>query len=303
MTAEMNGIYEAITEKKISLCEGVKRIITFIYLNPQLFGLMNIDADLRSNIMVKLLENLPVYIANYSNARAFFSTYMSAIILNLLKSEYRNLYRQQAHESSIVYYLSKENETAIDGVWDNTSAADTLEDSGSSCSEGIYAGYRYKKNTVSGRLNSVHMLILALKACYFLTDTQIRRLSKITGYTEDEIYEYKRKLEGAMQKRLKRYKEIQYRLNNSYMMKNRCFLQLMTMPPDSALFNKLSKTYGYYTQSWRTKLRLSQSCGRLRPTNDEIADVLHLQSHQVYQALRYIRSIGSSAKDLVADRF
>jgi len=87
MTAEMNEIYESITEKKISLCEGVRRIITLIYLNPQLFGLMNIDADLRSNIMVKLLENLPVYIANYSNARAFFSTYMSAIILNLLKSE------------------------------------------------------------------------------------------------------------------------------------------------------------------------------------------------------------------------
>ena len=72
MTAEMNGIYEAITEKKISLCEGVRRIITFIYLNPQLFGLLNIDADLRSDIMVKLLENLPVYIANYSNTRAFF---------------------------------------------------------------------------------------------------------------------------------------------------------------------------------------------------------------------------------------
>lgn len=291
MATGMNGIYDEIINKKIPWDEGIKRMIGYIYENPQLFGLQHIDADLKSNIIVKLLERLPIYIANYSSSRAFFSTYMNSIILNLIKSQYREFYRKKAHESSILYYLEKEKQTAAESAADEGYTADTLEDSGTETAEGIYAGYRYRKNA-SGKLTATHILILALKACYFLTDTQIRRLSEITGYTETEIYEYKRKLEEAMQKRLKRYKEIQYRLNNSYMMKNRCFLQLMTMPPDSALFNKLSKTYGYYTQSWHSKLRLSHSAGRLRPTNDEIADVLHLQAHQIAHALRYVRSIG-----------
>lgn len=296
MIREMNGIYDAITEKRISLYEGVRRMITYIYLHPALFGLVHIDDDLKSNIIVKLFESLPTYIANYSNSRAFFSTYLSSIVMNLLKSEYRNFYRQKAHEASIVYYLYENERLGEHVLSDEGLSADTLEDSGLSCGKGIYAGYRYKKNPKKRKLNSTHMLILALKACYFLTEAQVCRLSKITGYTEEEIYEYKRKLEKAMQERLKRYKENRYRLNSSYMMKNRCFLQLMSMPPDSAFFNKLSRIYGYYTQSWRTKLRLSRRPGLLRPTNNEIADVLHLQAYQVSHALRYIRSVGKDGK-------
>ena len=292
MIKEMNGIYNAIMQKRISLDEGVRQMIIYIYVHPRVFGLVHIDPDLKSNVIVKLLECLPTYIANYSNTKAFFSTYICSIVLNLLKSEYKEFYRQKAHESSIVYYLTEKHEADEDFSETEGLYADAVQDSGASYSHDMYTGYRYKKTAVEKKLNSTHMLILALKACYFLTESQICRLSKMTGYSEEEIYAYKHKLEGFMQQRLKRYKENQYRLNNSYMMKNRCFLQLMTMPPESALFNKLSRLYGYYAQSWRTKLRLSHRRGRLRPTNDEIAQVLHMQAYQVSHALRYVRLMG-----------
>ncbi|WP_428769793.1 hypothetical protein V1L52_11455 [Treponema sp. HNW] len=292
MIKEMNGIYNAIVQKRISLDEGVRQMIIYIYVHPRVFGLVHIDPDVKSNIIVKLLECLPTYIANYSNTKAFFSTYICSIVLNLLKSEYKEFYRQRAHESSIVYYLSEKYQADEECSLREGLYADAVEDSGVSYLNDSYTGTSYKKTAAEKKLNSTHMLILALKACYFLTESQICRLSKMTGYTEEEIYEYKRKLEHCMQQRLKRYKENQYRLNNYYMMKNRCFLQLMTMPPESALFNKLSKLYGYYTQSWRTKLRLSHRRGRLRPTNDEIARVLHIQAYQVSHALRYVRFVG-----------
>ena len=92
-----------------------------------------------------------------------------------------------------------------------------------------------------------------------------------------------------MKKRLEQYAELKQRLNSSYMLKNRCFLQLMTLPPDSALFKRVTKNYMFYTHSWKNRLRLYGQAGRLRPTNVEIAKVLNMKLYQVYQALRYMR--------------
>ncbi|MGI5174179.1 hypothetical protein H0R92_11355 [Treponema sp. OMZ 840] len=283
----INEIYAQIFRKEISLKEGVKRIIAYIYNEPALFGLAHIDPDLKSDIIVRLLEKMPRYIANYSSTKAFFSTYIVTIILNLLKSEYRDLYRKKAHESSIMYYLSEKNMTG----------SDVLEDS--AYSDEQYDSYTFPVNKKEGKkqgLKPKHMLILALKACYYLNESQIHRLAKMTGYTEDEILHYKSELEKSIQKRIKYSEEIQYRLNNSYMLKNRCFLQLMSLPPDSVLFDYVTKRHMHYKQSWYKGLRMYSHACFVRPTNKEIARVLNMKQHQVYQALRYIRELADKTK-------
>ena len=100
-----------------------------------------------------------------------------------------------------------------------------------------------------------------------------------------------------MKKRLEQYEELKQRLNSSYMLKNRCFLQLMTLPPDSALFKRVAKTHMFYTHSWKNRLRLYGQAGRLRPTNVEIAKVLNMKLYQVYQALRYMRESAREASN------
>ena len=275
----INEIYACISRKEIPLDEGARKIVACVYNTPALFGLSYIDPDFKSDIILKLLERMPKYIANYSDSKSVFSTYLISVISNLLKTGYRERFRQRAHESSIMYYL---NET---GAFSPALLAD------SGANSGVYTASGTESDGEGGckKLKPKYILILALKACRYLDENQIRRVAKLTGRSESEIAGYKYRLEKSMQKRLEQYEELKQRLNSSYMLKNRCFLQLMTLPPDSALFKRVSKTYMFYTQSWKNRLRLYSQAGRLRPTNVEIAKVLNMKLYQVYQALRYMR--------------
>ena len=278
----INEIYARISRNEIPLDDGARKIVAWIYNNPALFGLSYIDSDFKSDIILKLLERMPKYIANYSDSKSVFSTYLITVISNLLKTGYREQFRQKAHESSIMYYL---NET---GAFLPAVLADSSAPWESS---GTYAAFSAENESEGGckKLKPKHILILALKACRYLDEKQIRRIAQLTGHSESDIAGYKYRLEKSMQKRLEQYEELKQRLNSSYMLKNRCFLQLMTLPPDSALFKRIAKNYTFYTQSWKNRLRLYAQAGRLRPTNVEIAKVLNMKLYQVYQALRYMR--------------
>lgn len=276
----INEIYARISRNEIPLDEGARKIVACIYNNSSLFGLSYIDSDFKSDIILKLLERMPKYIANYSDSKSVFSTYLVTVISNLLKTGYRERFRQRAHESSIMYYLHETGAfspafLADSGAgWENADTAVTAEsDTEANCK----------------KLKPKHILILALKACRYLDENQICRVAHLTGRSASEIATYKYRLEQSMKKRLEQYEELKQRLNSSYMLKNRCFLQLMTLPPDSALFKRVTKNYMFYTHSWKNRLRLYGQAGRLRPTNVEIAKVLNMKLYQVYQALRYMR--------------
>ena len=288
MMENINEIYARISRNEIPLDEGARKIVACIYNNSSLFGLSYIDPDFKSDIILKLLERMPKYIANYSDSKSVFSTYLVTVISNLLKTGYRERFRQRAHESSIMYYL---HET---GAFSPAILADSgadWESAGTAVAAASDTKGRCKK------LKPKHILILALKACRYLDENQIRRVAQLTGRSESEIAAYKYRLEQSMKKRLEQYEELKQRLNSSYMLKNRCFLQLMTLPPDSALFKRVAKTHMFYTHSWKNRLRLYGQAGRLRPTNVEIAKVLNMKLYQVYQALRYMRESAREASN------
>ena len=288
-TGKINEIYGRILHGRVSLDAGIREILVYIYTHPQIFGLAHVESDLKNTVMLQLVECLPKCVANYSKSKAFFSTYVTAIILNMVKKEYGKLYRQQAHEASVVRYV-RENEHTYTPDFDD-GYAQTAEDSGFYGQPRLYTASDVRTKRNFKKLKPIHMLILALKSCHYLNDMHIRHLAHFTGCTAEEIFDYKQKLEAGMQKRLKRYKDNQYRLNNSYMLKNRCFLQLMSLPPDSPLIHRVMKHYDHYTQNWKKRIQRLRAAGMLRPTNDEIARVLNMQTHQVYSALRYIRSL------------
>lgn len=279
-TERINEIYNDILCKRISLENATHQIILCIYAFPQSFFSKGINPDVQSAVIIKLFEKLPRSIERYVYSKSMFSTYLMQIISNLVKSEYRKLYRKSAHEKSIVYYLSeKENQSDDDSVFDNHE---------------IYActthSVKNQNKHQTKHSDSVRLLILALKACHFLSEEHIQILSRITGYTEHAIFVYIQALESSLQKRINRRYKLVHRINHSYMMKNRCSVQLLNINPHSPLFYRMSKAYNYYEKIWKHALHLYSMYPPLKPTNKEIAKVLNLTNSQVTYALYRIQN-------------
>ena len=274
---KINKIYNDILFKRISLESGTQQIILCIYDFPQNFFSKEINPDVKSAVIIRLFEMLPQSIERYIYSKSMFSTYLDQIISNLVKSEYKKLYRKAAHEKSILYYLTeKENQYADDSVFEN---------------HGYYYGTNsVKKQTNAKQSDSVRLLILALKACHFLDEEHIQILSRITGYAEKDIFVYVQALERSLQKRINRRYELMHRINHSYMMKNRCSVQLLNVNPHSPLFYRISKAYNYYQKIWKHALYLYDMYPPLKPTNKEIAKVLNLTNSQVTYALYRIQN-------------
>ncbi|MFI3257689.1 MAG: hypothetical protein R3Y36_05265 [Spirochaetales bacterium] len=277
MEKDVNEIYRHITEKTVSLEDGIKHIAECIFLAPQKFGFYYIDRDLRSEFMLYLLENLPNYIKNYCEGRAKFSTYMSAIINNVKKSWYRQYCRHFAYEASIqAHYINEEL------ILQDTEPCAYYLNQHDFKTEG-------RKPLKCSRTESLRLLILGLKSCYYLTPEHIAVLSEKTGYSQEQIYRYKFNLETLMQQRIDKNKCAEEKINTAYMKKNRCFIELARVQAGSPLAVRIQKSHAYYTDKWKQK-RKNLSSGRpLRPTNDEISRVLDMQQHQIYQALLQIK--------------
>lgn len=280
MYKKVNEIYSEILSKKISIQDGSKQIIECVFLAPSKFGLHFMKPDQKSDFIVFLLTHMPRYIENYSISRAQFSTYLMAIILNMKKSWYRQYYRNTAQEQSLQNYCTSEELI--------------IEDS-ENCSRYLsgYVQKPAKKYEIRGikqkKAYPLRLLILSLKACYYLTPEYINLIAKKTGYTEEDIHQYKHDLEELMQKKIERHKINEHRINSAFIKKNRCLIELMTLQPESPLAQRVKKAHSHYTYMWQRKIKQYNDCPRVRPTNEEIGQVLNMKQHQIYQALHQIK--------------
>lgn len=277
MYKKVNEIYGQILSNHVSIEKGSKEIIECIFLAPAKFGLHFMKPDQQSEFILFLLVNMPHYIKNYSISRAQFSTYLTSIIINMKKTWYRQYYRKSAQEQSIQYYCT--NEELI------------LEDSANATQYcGSYDKKEFREDSACHKQSyPLRLLILALKACYYLTPEHIRILAKKTGYSEDTIYHYKYNLEQLMQKKIERHTINEHKVNSAFIKKNRCLIELMNLHPETSLAHRVRKSYAYYAYLWNRKVKKYTEAPHVRPTNSDIGQVLHIKQHQVYQALRQIK--------------
>lgn len=280
MAKKVNEIYRDIISEKISLDEGSKQIIECVFLESSKFGLHFMQPDQKSEFILFLLSHMPQYVKNYSVSRAQFSTYLTAIINNMRKSWYRQYYRSNAHNQSIQYYCTTEELI--------------IEDSENSSQYASAYDIKGKKANISpvathNKAYPLRLLILSLKACYYLTPEHIQLIAKKTGYSEDAIHQYKHDLEKLMHKKIERHKTSEHKINSAFIQKNRCFIELMNLQPESPLAQRVKKAHSHYTYMWHRKIKQYNACPHIRPTNEEIGQVLHMKQHQVYQALHQIK--------------
>ncbi len=137
-------------------------------------------------------------------------------------------------------------------------------------------------NTGAGR----RVIMLALKSAPYLTDSHIEAVSKMTGCSEDWFFEKVSKLRRITERRNKRIKEFDLRINRAYMQ----IYQLHTEISSGLAFetdeveNKLSSVKQRMDKALKGRESL-----RTVPTNREIADVLDVPKGSIDSGLYYIK--------------
>ncbi len=272
MREAVNDAYEQMVNGLITVKEASKIIIECIFRYPNKFGLLYMEEDEKSEFILFLFMRMENIIKNYVKDLSTFSTYITNVAKSLSKSWFREYYHQSAKQISLKYYIKNEGESLIS---EQSEVYDSLTYSRKSITKTEYT---------DSEIFSI--LVLALKASYFLTPKHIEILSQKTGYDQETLYGYKEYIEQKIQKKIERNKLLMNRLNSSYLNKNCCDFELMCLEKNTSLACRLEKKKKSYTHTWQQYRKRVQNSSTVKPSNNLIASVLNVSPNAVIKVLR-----------------
>ena len=271
MRTDLDKMYESYEKGELNLKEFIDKIIEAIFLEPHRFGIGKLDSDLKSEFIVYLLEKLQTYIIRYSKKLSIFSSYIISLIYNLKKAWIREFYHKQAHKQSINYYIGAEEPKYV------------LAEHDYAYNEEAKA---HKQHINFSDKDKLIILLLALKSFYYLEDSHISHVSKVTGIPINDIHELIHNLSLLCEKRRIINTKKREKLNSSFIKKNRFSLELMNIDRDSSLAYNLNRSYVFHAKQWKNNLKLYNEAPAVKPSNANIAELLQIKECKVYHILK-----------------
>ncbi len=268
-------VYDGVQKGIITKEEGQKRLLKIIFLNQNEFYLNQFNDDTRSEILLYILEHISTYLTIQFETNDGFYYYLVRVILNQAKDSFRYFFRQKASDASIEYYItSHEPESLLS----EDSFSEILENDREATQQ-----CKVKKIRVSAKQQ---ILVIACKSSYFLTDSIISKVSLLTGKDMVELHSIFANLKKSISTRAELYNYRLERINIEYMLKNRSFLELQRLTPNTARYERIQKSYEFHLKRWKTSVKSKKDISYLCPTNKEISQILGIPPHQVYDILR-----------------
>lgn len=281
---ELETLPSLVQRKKIGVKKGVHKLAEYIFKNPGKFGLLKYDEDFRSQLIIRFLEQGRPIFARYNKNYGCFLPYLYNFIRGLIIAQLRETHK----EDVTTYALWKEEEHQ----WEykiNQYSADRLvaENEPEYSPEKTYfyrinqniKNYCLKDNTIEAK----SAMVLALKSSYFLSDSEISKVSSYCGVGQQKLKNAVIKLNRKLKKKAKRYDLIVKRRDNAYYYHKKYGMMIERAKKDMiAPENYIKEQYKKKTDTWISKNEKLQRYGyRLSPTNKTVAQVLGICERQV----------------------
>lgn len=281
---ELEMLPVLVKRKKIGVKKAVNKLAEYIFENPGKFGLLKYDEDFKSKFFIRFLEQARTLFVRYDRNYGTFLPYLYTFTRGLVLSQLRESHK----EESTAYCLRKEEEHQ----WEyktNQYSADRFvaEKEPEYTPEKIYfykinqnvKNYCVKDNSVEAKT----AMVLALKSSYFLSDSEIAKVSKYCGVGQKKLKNTVTRLNRKLKKRAIRYDTIIRRRDNAYyyhkkyaMIMDRAKKEML--PPEP----HVKEQYDKQTANWISKNAKLKNYGyRVCPTNKTVAKVLGICERQV----------------------
>lgn len=281
---ELEELPSLVQKKKISVKKAVNKLAEYVFKNPGKFGLLKYDEDFRSQLIIYFMEQARTVFARYDKNYGTFLPYLYTFIRGLVLSQLRETHKEDGNS----YSLWKEEEHQ----WEykiNQYSPDRFvaENEPEYLPEKTYF-YRINQNIKNycvkdNAIEAKTAMVLALKSSYFLSDSEISKVSSYCGVGQQKLKNTLIRLNRKLKKKAMRYDLLVKRRDNAYYYHQKYGMMIerakkeMTVP-EYHVKNKYEK----HTAKWISKNEKLQNYGyRICPTNKTVAQVLGICERQV----------------------
>lgn len=302
---KLDDIPDLVKSNKLTKQEACVQIYHILYTNPPRFGLHTIDEDLRSDFLLYFLQYktnslLEKYDPSISPFGAYiYRTVQTSLLTFIKKASDRNNYNKFFIQDSICDYQAQmqENENSLIHV-----ASDVPEFSTSSKNEEIPA-LVYKQIFTKGthrlslkdsreRKIKRGILILALKSAWYISDSQINKVSTLCNISPKVLTDSVCKLKSKLINKALNRQQIENNRNRAYCFIHNYRMQLANNETDNFKFEQLQKKIDFQTENWNKKTRkLNSGRNKIAPTNSEIGEIIGLSGRFVSFYIRKLREM------------
>lgn len=283
-------LYDEICSGTISRKKALGNLAEFIAENHRLFDLHYYDEDFQSEVLLALVEKGDKMFDYYKPDRSDFFRYFYYYVLGLVNSVKKNRKEKECKdylifEENVSSYTMNEKNYSIQNSFDSKMFTSLKRVSYTPLSKNQLQSI-YKK--ILAKCPNKQILVVALKASFYLTDFQIKKvceLYKIEEYVFYDTIQYCKMSLSA--KSTKRQKAVERR-NFDYFHHRKCTKKILDISACKekadavTIKNQLVNLDSRHYYHWITlNEKFEKGFLYLRPTNKTISEILGICERQV----------------------
>lgn len=293
---EINLLPEKVKNGKITRQEATNCICSFVSKNYRLYGLQKYDEDFRSDVIIKLLEKGPKLLNYYNPQEGCFMKYLYYTISMIIHSKIKVLAKDSIKEKINFEYgieIEAEKEIMYKNLTCSTLNEPRVPYARKVSNEDILTTLR----EISRKTSDKRILVLAMKASFYLTDEKIEKISRLYNIQKEVLYDIIQLCKSSVLSRAKRKSAVEERRNYAYTQHKRFSRMIETLSYDQndkimEKRIKYTKKHKKYTARWmEMNHTFEHGYLYLRPSNRFIADMLGICERQVIYYLRCVKNL------------
>lgn len=320
---EIEMVPEQVISGKISWEQATRELILFVLRNKPLFGLIKYDEDFISELTIEFLSKATDSLRTYVKQNGSFFTYIYCIVRNICCSISKRKTAKKFIEYHNIHECIATYENKID-AYNNIHYDDfekpkipyrykpiSYEDFQIACKTNSYHITRVinsDKSNIASEIKkklvdfSPHMIqniimVVALKASFYITEEQIEGISNMFNIDKDKFHQIVQELKILMEERIRNKTIIEIRRNKAYFQhkKLRDQIEWNEFNNETSEYTnlKLKKQYNKNTKSWNNlNHQLEEGKIMIRPTTKLIAQVMGISTRQVTYYQSTARKLG-----------
>ncbi len=272
-------------EKAGTSGKGCKEIAdalyVFTYLKPWYFNLHFFNQDIKSEFLLSMYDFFKKITLYYEKDKSDLRTYLTCALHKNYISWLRSYTKKKVTEKEVCSYLQSEYLDSYcaepEVLYTSQLDDEVIEFHDRICSKGL-----------KRLLDSKSFLLFAFKSAYYFSNAHIKKIAKFTGYTEEQLWEYKHRIDAENARAIGKIEASNRTLNSAYILKNRYNIELSHLDPDSMHYEKIKKLYQKKIKLWNTKI---QNRYHLSIPNQVLSNVFTEELATVTNVMSYARKL------------
>lgn len=323
----LNAIPQMIATNKLTKDQAVKKMALYVQENFSVFNIINCDEDLKSDIVLHVLDKGKVLFDKYTKENGDFFNYFYSYVRNTeITCRRKNL-------RSTIQEIHNVNERIME-IKDNADSYTissypdpeqvrvpyrperiNIEAFQTACKSNKYSLKKYvdkhqtdlQMKEKIAQMSPIKLrktvLILALKSAYYLNDNQINHISNLCNISKPLLEEAIQILKSQLLEREKNKIKLEERRNNAYFQHKRYLNELRWLNEEKDEYNKYKverviQKYEKQTECWKMlNSKLQSGVTNIRPTNKAIADILGICERQVSYYIKHAKDLEKETQD------